>query len=128
MFFTAVGCSVFTLTGHFEFSVKKKQAAIWAVNYACVVLPSCLFQAMLQTLKKKKKTTFHLALNATGLNQRCSMACIGNGPPALGPCGSLREKGACERTKLNKNPLNQFSDSLFIRSGVRWVSQRSICF
>lgn len=92
MFFTAVGCSVFTLTGHFEFSVKKKQAAIWAVNYACVVLLSCLFQAMLQTLQKKNP--FHLALNATGLNQRCSMVGHWEQATCLGPMRVAEGKGS----------------------------------
>lgn len=31
LFYAAVGCSAFALTGHFEFSVKK-QTALWALN------------------------------------------------------------------------------------------------
>lgn len=61
MFLTAVGLSVFTLRGHFEFSLKK-EASIWALNYARAILPSIYFRPR---CKFSKDNRFHLAFDVT---------------------------------------------------------------
>lgn len=77
MFLTAVGLSVFTLRGHFEFSLKK-EASIWALNYARAILPSIYFRPR---CKFSKDNRFHLAFDVAAFKQSAST--VRNGPAVL---------------------------------------------